>query len=84
MARDAQESPLLLVFAENIRRLRGDRGFSQEELAERARVHRTFVGMIERRERSPTIHVIEQLAQALDVEPGLLLMEGCRPPRLKR
>jgi len=64
---------LVTVFAGNVRRLRKERGLSQEELAEAAGVHRTYVGMIERGEKNVTIYNIERLAQALNVSPGSLL-----------
>lgn len=46
---------------------------SQEQLAEAAGVHRTYVGMIERGEKNVTIYNIERIAKALDVSPGSLL-----------
>ncbi|MBB5766512.1 transcriptional regulator with XRE-family HTH domain [Xanthomonas arboricola] len=46
---------------------------SQEELAEAAGVHRTYIGMIERGEKNVTIYNIERIALALQVRPGLLL-----------
>lgn len=56
------------VVARNLRRLRRERGLSQEELADRAEVNRNYVGMIEREENSPTVDILEQLAAALDVD----------------
>ncbi len=73
MARAAHETQLVSVFAGNVRRLRKDRGLSQEELAEAAGVHRTYVGMIERGEKNVTIYNIERIALALGVRPGSLL-----------
>jgi transcriptional regulator with XRE-family HTH domain len=64
---------LVSVFAGNVRRLRKERGLSQEELAEAAGVHRTYIGMIERGEKNVTIYNIERIALALQVRPGLLL-----------
>ncbi|EMJ8372361.1 helix-turn-helix domain-containing protein [Pseudomonas aeruginosa] len=64
---------LVTVFAANVRRRRLELGFSQEELAERAGVHRTYVGMLERGEKNVTIYNIERLAGALEVEPYVLL-----------
>ncbi|WP_282267528.1 helix-turn-helix transcriptional regulator [Stenotrophomonas sp. PS02298] len=64
---------MVAVFAGNVRRLRKERGLSQEELAEAAGVHRTYVGMIERGEKNVTIYNIERIAIALDVPPGSLL-----------
>lgn len=70
---DPIQCTLVGVFADNVRRQRLELGLSQEELAERAGVHRTYVGMLERREKNVTIYNIERIALALDVEPALLL-----------
>lgn len=64
---------LVGVFASNVRRLRLEAGMSQEELAERAGVHRTYIGMLERGEKNVTIYNIERIAKALEVEAGALL-----------
>jgi transcriptional regulator with XRE-family HTH domain len=61
------------VLAENLRRLRQIQGLSQEALADRAALHRTYVGSIERAERNVSIDNIERLANALRVDPDLLL-----------
>ncbi|MFW3898895.1 helix-turn-helix domain-containing protein [Pseudomonas bharatica] len=75
MATNTRESPLLLIFAANVRRLRLERNLSQEGLAELAGIHRTYVGMIERSEKNATIYNIERLARALGVAPSDLLIE---------
>jgi len=59
--------------AANLRRLRHAKGWSQEEYADRAGVHRTYVSDLERGARNPTITVVEKLAQALQVNIGQLL-----------
>jgi len=59
----------------NIRRLREERGWSQEEYAERADIHRTYVSDIERGRRNPTITVVERLARPLEVTMGTLFNE---------
>lgn len=59
--------------ARNLRRLRLKKGWSQEEFAFEAGIHRTYVSDLERVARNPTITVVEKLAQALGVKPGALL-----------
>jgi transcriptional regulator with XRE-family HTH domain len=59
--------------ARNLIRLRAARGWSQEELADQADLHRTYVSGIERQVRNPTIEIVERLAKALKVRPGDLL-----------
>ena len=66
---------LVATFAANVKRRRLELGFSQEELAERAGVHRTYVGMLERREKNATLYSIERLAGALGLEPYVLLQK---------
>ncbi|ASL73027.1 helix-turn-helix transcriptional regulator [Ralstonia solanacearum] len=64
---------LVTIFAANVRRRRLELGLSQEDLAEKAGVHRTYVGMLERAEKNVTIYNIQRIADALDVEPSALL-----------
>ena len=59
----------------NVRALRGDRGFSQEELAFECRLHRTYVSGVERGVRNPTVIVVEKIARALKVPASKLLEE---------
>jgi len=60
---------LRAVVARNLRVLRKQRGFTQEELADRAGINRNYVGQIEREEKSPTVDVVEKLARSLEVRP---------------
>lgn len=71
-----QSSVLVSIFAANIRRHRLALGLSQEELAELAGVHRTYVGMLERGEKNVTIYNIERVAKALGVPPDTLLKKA--------
>jgi len=61
------ESNILKEFGKNVRKIRRLKGFSQEELAFRANVHRTYIGMIERAEKNITLINIEKIANALEV-----------------
>lgn len=75
MAVKPNKCRLLAVFAANVRAHRQRLGWSQEELAERAGVHRTYVGMLERREKNVTLYNIERIAIALRVKAATLLSE---------
>jgi transcriptional regulator with XRE-family HTH domain len=61
------------ILARNLKRLRKERGLSQEELADLAQLNRNYVGMIERRENAATVDTLEALAKALQVEAVQLL-----------
>lgn len=63
----------------NVQRIRRTRGWSQEELAFRSGLHRTYISGIERGARNPTVTVVKELADALGVTPGALL-DGEPPP----
>ena len=52
--------------AANLKRLRLAHGWSQEELAERAGLHRTYISGVERGVRNPTVTVLEKIAKGLD------------------
>jgi transcriptional regulator with XRE-family HTH domain len=64
-------------FGPNLRRLRGERGYSQEMLAQLADLHRTEIGLLERGEREPKLGIIVKLAGSLDVSPNALF-EGLK------
>jgi transcriptional regulator with XRE-family HTH domain len=59
---------ILVKFGERVRKIRKERGLSQEELAHRADVHRTYIGMIERAEKNITLINIEKIAKALEIK----------------
>ena len=61
------------ILANNIRTFRKSRNISQEELADMCKLHRTYVGSVERGERNVTLSTLEVLAAALGVSlPELL------------
>ncbi len=72
MLRDV-EGALQIVVGRNIRRLRQERGLSQEDLADEIGVHRTYMGGVERGERNLTLRSLERLAERLGVSPLSLL-----------
>lgn len=59
----------------NIKRLRREQGISQEELADRAGMHRTFISQIERAVKNPTIQTLDKIAQALGVPLTEIVVE---------
>jgi len=61
-------SEILKTFGERVRQLRKVKDISQEELAHRADLHRTYIGMIERAEKNITLLNIEKIANALEVK----------------
>ena len=58
-----------------IRQLRLEKGWTQEELAERAGLHATYVGGVERGERNVGFDNLLNLARALQVHPSVLFAE---------
>jgi len=68
-------SPITSRFGSRLRQLREERGLSQEALAERAELHRNYVGGVERGERNVGLENIVKLAGALSVPPGDLFIE---------
>lgn len=62
------KSDVLIKFGNEIKSLRNNMAISQEELAHRAEMHRTYIGMIERAEKNITLQNIEKIAKALNVK----------------
>ena len=58
---------ILIKFGKRVREKRLEKGLSQEKLAEKADMHRTYIGMIERAEKNITLLNIEKIANALEV-----------------
>jgi transcriptional regulator with XRE-family HTH domain len=61
------------TFAANLRRLRADKGWSQEELAFEAGVNRSYLARVEAGRPYVGLEIIGKLAEALQVEPAELL-----------
>jgi len=68
-------SEILIKFGERVRELRKKEGLSQEELAHKANLHRTYIGMIERAEKNITLSNIAKIASALDTSLSKLFHE---------
>jgi transcriptional regulator with XRE-family HTH domain len=64
---------LLRGFATEVRALRTNLRLSQEELADRANLHRNYIGMIERAQRSPSLLAIAGIAKGLDLRASELI-----------
>lgn len=64
------------MFANNVRRERAARGWSQEALADAAGLHRTYIGSVERCERNISIDNIARVAAAFGVSPDALLRDN--------
>jgi transcriptional regulator with XRE-family HTH domain len=71
------EKKVLQAFGRTVRAAREKAGLSQEELAQAAKLHRTYIGGIERGERNLSLINISRIARALSCTPGELL-EGLR------
>lgn len=73
--------------AKNMRRLRVERGISQEAFADLVGIDRTYVSRLERKLENPTVSVLEKVAGALDVEIAALFADPGpdheKPPRLR-
>jgi transcriptional regulator with XRE-family HTH domain len=66
-------------FGAAVRSLRHSLGLSQETLAERADLHRTYIADVERGARNVTLKTMERLARALEVPTATLLMQAGEP-----
>ncbi|MBO6621365.1 MAG: helix-turn-helix transcriptional regulator [Balneola sp.] len=58
---------ILIKFGDKVREIRKEKDLSQEELAHKADLHRTYIGMIERAEKNITLINIEKIANALEI-----------------
>lgn len=76
MPRPAGKPPLSSATAEFGARVRQGRtglGLSQEALADRCELHWTYIGQVERGQRNISLHNIIRIAEALEVDPGVLV-----------
>lgn len=66
----------MIMFGRNVQQYRSAMNISQEELAFRAGLHRTYIGMVERAERSISLQNAKKIADALNVKLDTLLNNG--------
>ncbi len=59
---------ILFKFGRHVRKLRKEKGMSQEELGFRAEIHRTYIGSVERGEQNISLINVEKIANALKLE----------------
>ena len=64
---------LVKIFGTNLRKYRLKSGLSQEKLAEKCGLHRTYIGSIECFQRNVSLESIQKIAKALEIEPYELL-----------
>jgi transcriptional regulator with XRE-family HTH domain len=69
------------AFGLAVRQLRERRGLSQERLGELSKLHRNYIGGVERGELNPTLRTIQKLALAFELKPSQLLAAAERLAR---
>lgn len=73
MGKPITHKDVLEKFGAKMQKVRKAQNISQEELAAKLSMHRTYIGMVERGERNPTIRTLYKIAKALKVSSGELL-----------
>ena len=66
---------IVKVFGTNLKKYRSEKGLSQEELAEKSGLHRTYISAIECFRRSIALENVQRIADALDIETYKLFLE---------
>ena len=71
-----RQDPILVALGDAIRRIRLEKGISQEKLALLAEVDRSYVGRVERGDNNVAVLTLARLAKALDVSMGELMLQA--------
>lgn len=66
---------VLKVFAKNVKKYRIAKHLTQEQLAEKAKLHRTYISAVECEKRNISIDNVQHIADALEIEIYLLFIE---------
>lgn len=75
MPRRLNKDPDAVRFGAIVRRLRQERGWTQDQMAERAGMNGSYLGFLERGDNVPTLTVILLLAETLNVDAGDLVRD---------
>lgn len=67
---------IIKIFADNLKMYRRQLGLSQEDFAEKAGLHRTYISAIEREKRSISLDNIQKIADALEIDTYRLFQEN--------
>ena len=62
------------LFGQVLQQFRKEKGLSQEELSFESGYHRTYISLLERGKKSPSLNTLFQLAKALNVEPSEIMV----------
>jgi transcriptional regulator with XRE-family HTH domain len=71
--KNLNQTPARILFGQALRRARQDQNLSQEELAHRAGLNRTYIGQVERGEKNISIGNMEHLANAVGLQVWLMI-----------
>ena len=63
------------MLGDELRRVRLERGLTQEELAFKAKISRNYVSLLELNEKSPTVETLQRVCAAMGVSAGELLLQ---------
>lgn len=67
------KNDIVEIVAENIKKYRLEQGLSQEELASRSDLHRTYISLLERKKKNVSVKILQRIADALNVDISLLI-----------
>lgn len=73
MGKPITHKHILRQFGQKLQKVRQSKGITQEELAAMLSMHRTYIGLIERGERNPTVRTLYKIAKALKVPADKIL-----------